>query len=708
MRHLFFDTETNAFYPGCMAPPLVCFQYCFDTGPARLLHGRADRSTILAIVTDALRDSDCMLVGHNIAYDMVCLAAYEPDLMPLIFAAYEQNRITDTMFRQKLADISRGRYRTRQYNLADCADIHDYQPDDGLEAFTRNAAGKKADPWRVRYGELAEIGLHHWPPTAVRYALNDALATRHVYQSQAARYAKAWYCDEFNQARKFLCLRLMEVWGVRTDEQGVDSLRVGAMQEIENTRGLLAEYGLISQVKKAGELVWKRNTKATQARVKEAYERLGKPYPRPKQQKDKATGKLKPQSENASTDSDACNNADDYVLEQYAKYSQMCKVLASDVPMLEAGMKWPIHTHFDIVESGRTSSASPNIQNPRRMAGVRECFVPRDGRVFIDADMSALELRTVAQVCKRLVGYSRLADVLNPSAAYPNGRDPHTMVAATTLGLDYAGGLALIDAKDHGFDNQRTMAKGMNFGFPGGLGAKSFPAFAWRAYRVRITEDEVKARKEEWLLSYPEFRDYHRYIGDTYEGGVCHLFTNRLRGRVTFTAAANSFFQGLGADACGGALWEVTKACYAVRASYLYGSRPVNFMHDSILTETEPANAHDALAEQERRMCEGSAPYLPDVPPKVDGKAMTRWSKDAARIVDRGRVVAWAPLARGETLDDYARRIGCGVDARGLAKAYESQGKTFGKSDAQRVKDAARAAQFMAALAAEEEQEEAA
>lgn len=695
MKHLFFDTETERFDAGYMAPEIVCMQYCYDTSEPVLLHGRADRDAMLRVVRDALRDPECMLVGHNIAYDLVCFAALDPDLLPLMFAAYEQDRVTDTLYRQKLVDIARGRYRTRQYDLASCAEIHEFP-----------TALDKLDPWRVRYGELASIALAYWPASAIAYALKDASATRWVFQSQEHRYHRTWLCDEFNQARKFFCLRLMEVWGIRTDERGVESLRIGAMQEIESVRGLLVDYGLVSlKSPRKNDGVYKRNMKAVRERVKAAYAAQGKDYPRPKQQKDKVTGKLKPVSQNPAIDNDACMQADDYVLEQYAKYSQMTKVLSADVPMLAGGCYHPIHTHFDIVESGRTSSASPNIQNPRRMVGVRECFVPRDGRVFIDADQSALELRTVAQVCRRIVGYSKLADVLNPSREYPKGRDPHTMVAATTMAIAYDEFNRR--KKETEFDNMRTMAKGMNFGFPGGLGAKSFPAFAWRAYKVRITEGEVAKRKEEWLAAYPEFRDYHRFIGETYERGVTHLFTNRIRGRVTFTSAANSFFQGLGADVCGGSLWEVTKACYAVRSSVLYGSRPVNFMHDSILTETDPEIASEALAEQERLMILGGAPYLPDVPPAVDGKAMTRWSKDAARLEYAGRVVPWSPLSDGETIDDWARRLGCGV-SKSVTEAYDAQVKALRRGHAKRADEAKRAAEFMAALAAEEQEDEAA
>jgi hypothetical protein len=161
---------------------------------------------------------------------------------------------------------------------------------------------------------------------------------------------------------------------------------------------------------------------------------------------------------------------------------------------------------------------------------------------------------------------------------------------------------------------------------------------------------------------------------------------------VTFTSAANSYFQGLGADVCGGALWNVCRACYTDTRSFLYGSRPVNFMHDSILTETDYENAHDALADQERLMLEGSAPYLPDVPPAVDGKAMTRWSKDAMRITHNGaktskggRVVPWSPLASlEESLDDYARR--CDLSVAACADTYAVQIKTMTKAREARAK----------------------
>jgi DNA polymerase I-like protein with 3'-5' exonuclease and polymerase domains len=76
-------------------------------------------------------------------------------------------------------------------------------------------------------------------------------------------------------------------------------------------------------------------------------------------------------------DSDACKSSGDPLLEAYAEFSSMSKVLSNDVEMLRKGTVVPIHTHFDMADTGRVTSAKPNTMNPRRLAGVRECYVPR-------------------------------------------------------------------------------------------------------------------------------------------------------------------------------------------------------------------------------------------------------------------------------------------------------------------------------------------
>jgi DNA polymerase I-like protein with 3'-5' exonuclease and polymerase domains len=80
--------------------------------------------------------------------------------------------------------------------------------------------------------------------------------------------------------------------------------------------------------------------------------------------------------------------------------------------------------------------------------------------VFLQADYEQLELRTLAQACITLFGFSKLGEALNA------GRDPHTEVAARILKKDYEWCIA--NKKVYEVDMARQTGKVANFGFPGG------------------------------------------------------------------------------------------------------------------------------------------------------------------------------------------------------------------------------------------------
>lgn len=264
--------------------------------------------------------------------------------------------------------------------------------------------------------------------------------------------------------------------------------------------------------------------------------------------------------------------------------------------------------------------------------------------MFIQGDYPALELHTLGQACIDLVGYSTLAKSIN------SGIDPHMALGAKILGIPYE------EAKRRGKHDKeiylaRQTAKVANFGLPGGLGIEKFVFFAKKSYKVVLTEARAKELKQQWLLQWPEMKDYFAFIRKLVDNPkklatLRHLRSNRWRAGATYTAAANSFFQGLGADAATAAMYEVQKECYAVPTSPLFGARAVNFIHDELILESRLGpGTHDAAMRLGAIMADVANRWLPDCPfEPVETLLMTRWSKAAEPIFDsNGRLTPWSP-----------------------------------------------------------------
>lgn len=630
---LSLDCETDLIAPGKQAPELACVAIWAESGASRL-YGRREW---LNAIAPLIRDPQVRITGHGIAFDMAVLGNEAPHLLPDIFAAYEADRIYCTEIRAKLIDIARGwrkfhpdkrgKLQKSTYNLEDLS----------LRDLNRQL---DKDTWRLRYGELKHVPIHAWPEGAKIYPLEDTRAGFDLWQFQ--EQFGAFLRDQFRQTRSAFWIRLMSNWGIHTDPQGVWELAQRTQRDFDKIAEELKAAGLLRpdrQVKRRATGLLEtekgsRNVKAAGERLIAAYARQGKDYPRAP----KGGPKL---------DEQACLDSGDPILALYAKATSLGNVLSKDVPELEKGVQVPIHSYFDpLKETGRTSSAGPNIQNVKRVPGIRECFVPRPGTVFIASDYGGLELCTLAQVCKTVLGYSTLADALNA------GWDPHLMIASKILGADYQVLKEIRSGTSHPWftsddvDNARQTGKVANFGFPGGLGAATLVAYALMSYGVRMTEDQARDLKRIWLETWPEMRLYFNWINAQTSAPqplICQLYSERYRGGPSYTAACNSYFQGLGSDIAKDAGWHIIKACYVLRESPLWGCRPVNFVHDEFILEAPERRAHEAAIELARIMMARARVWLPDVSIKCEPLIMSRWSKKAKPVWQDGRLVPWRP-----------------------------------------------------------------
>lgn len=634
-----FDTETHLFEPGNMAPRVVCLTW--DDG---------DYSGIVAgdedVETKALRllKSGEVLVGHNAAYDAAVLMATYPKLIELFFAAYHEGRMRCTMVREKLLDIARGRHfiQKGRYSLAKIAERYKIIPKGALDE-----AKEGEDAWRLRYSELDGVPLEDWPQEAIDYAVGDAILTAAIYAAQEARAYRIGYDlpDQEAQVCAASALHLAGVWGVHTDPDRVEPLRATTRERMEVLADELIHVGLASRrTKRDGTIVFKKSVKELRERVRNWHLARGLPIPLT-------------EGGNTATDKDTLDDIDDesgeFGVEVWQKFSRLQKAQSTYIERLPEGYDLPIHARYNVlVDTGRGSCSGPNWQNQPRPEDddeitVRECVVARDGCVFVACDYDSQEMRTWAEACTRIIGWSRLADLYNDDPDF----DPHTALAVDQLiteeSINYEEGLQRKKIKGDVVYKMRQRAKIPNFGLPGGMGKRGLRKFA-RGYGARISNDEAGDLIEAWRTMWPESVPYFAHIralvGSDGHGLLTQLVSGRQRGRVTYTQAANSYFQGLAADASKAALWEVSRRCYAVSTSALYGWRPVLFIHDEIIIEGPEAGAHEAAVELQAVMVEVMERYCTHVPARATASVMRRWYKDAKPVHnEQGRLIPWEP-----------------------------------------------------------------
>jgi DNA polymerase-1 len=683
-----FDTETDLIRPGRHAPALACLTYQSPGAEAVIVHARDAEP----VIRGWLLDPAIRLVGHNVAYDLAVICEAFPQLRPLVFAAYDADRITDTQVRQWLLDNAAGCFRGRPDAKGKWIP-YEYT----LEALAKRAGGMQLqkDGWRLSYGNFLETPLDQWPARAVevqaagraripaleaaraadpdnkalakelewlremcasdpgqciKYPLDDARATLAVYLAQERHVA--YLDDQHRQARAYFALYLSSVWGLRTDKEGVDALRGAIEAELEELEEELVLAGLMR-------VDGSRDTKAAKARMVEVCRRERMAIPRTDAHEKCAKGEDPDAcTEHVSLDSDACERSEDELLLSYSHATTLRKVLSNDIVALAGGTLYPVHTRYGFAATGRTTSSKPNIQSQSKRDGIREAFVPRPGKVFIEADFPSLELYTLAQCCVSWLGKSRLAEVLNA------GMDPHLGLAAVMLGRTYEA--ALQEKGKSEVKKARQLAKPANFGRPGGMGVAKFIAATRKAMGRKAFAELFGATPEEqekkvrevfafWEQAWPEMPDYFARVNalldeDTGRAMTETLFTKRVRGNATYCATANNGFQALGADCAKHAAWLLAKACYVDQGSPLFNSRVVAFIHDEFIVETDDGpGMHEAAYELARLMGEGANAYLPDVPipiAKIEPTAMRRWSKKAETKLDAaGRLQVWMPEA---------------------------------------------------------------
>jgi hypothetical protein len=591
---LFLDCETHLIGPRKLAPPIVCTAYAGPEGPGSVTLGSS------ALSSAVLLDPDVVIVGHNIAFDLASLLAERPDLVSEIFDAYAAGRVRDTMIRQHLLDIGYGVGVKRSYALDAC-----------YKRATGRDLDKGPDTWRLRYAELDGVPLDQWPREALAYPAADVEATRAVYLEQE-NYPH-FLADQDRQTASAFARHLVAAWGLEPHAPSVDRWEKDTRARFAELARTLVDAGLMRRDES-------RDTKAASARLESVFAAEGLEVPRTP-------------SGAVSLSEDACLRCHDPVMRAYGQIGAVKARLSKDLPILRRTV---CHTRFGLAASGRATSSDPNIQNLGREGGVRECFRAPAGYVYVICDYSTLELRTLAEVQCEWFGSSPLADAIN------GGLDVHLDLAATLLGVSYQDAKDRLAAGDKEIKHHRQIAKGANFGFPGGLGAGAMVGYVRASTGITLSLDAARDLRDAWLRRWT-MGPYFERIRSTTEARqpLEQLRSGRLRGGCGFTDGANTMFQGLAADIAHDALRSVVRRCYEDRAGdVLGGCRVVNFVHDEIDMIAPEATAHEAAEALREEMIAAGARWCKHVKIEAVPALARALSKGAEpKHDDRGRLI---------------------------------------------------------------------
>ncbi len=169
---------------------------------------------------------------------------------------------------------------------------------------------------------------------------------------------------------------------------------------------------------------------------------------------------------------------------EYRTLSKLKGTYIDSLPSLVNPGTGRIHTSYNqaVAATGRLSSSEPNLQNiPIRTPEgrmIRRGFVPAEGRVYVGADYSQIELRVMAHLSRdeRLI------------RAFREGRDIHRAAAEELFG-----------ASD---DERRRRAKEVNFGILYGMSPFGL------SRELGIGGREAKAYIDQYFDRYPGVKDY--------------------------------------------------------------------------------------------------------------------------------------------------------------------------------------------------------
>lgn len=208
------------------------------------------------------------------------------------------------------------------------------------------------------------------------------------------------------------------------------------------------------------------------------------------------------------------------IIGKILEYRGLRKLLSTYIdalPLLLNPKDNRIHTSYNqtITSTGRLSSSNPNLQNipirDEQGKEIRKAFIPSDGRIFLAADYSQIELRIMAHLSKD----PHMVEAFN------SGEDIHAATAAKIYKIPISEVTS----------DMRRKAKTANFGIIYGISVFGL------AERLNIPRSEAKELIDGYFESYP---DVKKYMDESIKVAQDQGYVETVMGRKRFLPDINS------------------------------------------------------------------------------------------------------------------------------------------------------------------------
>ena len=273
-----------------------------------------------------------------------------------------------------------------------------------------------------------------------------------------------------------------------------------------------------------------------------------------------------------------------------------------------------IHASFKMAGTitGRFSCSKPNLQQIPRDKVFRSLFKAPDGKTFVIADYSQMELRVAALV----TGETKLLQ------AYEEGKDIHALTASM-----------LLNKKPEEISkDERQIAKAVNFGLLYGQGHKGLRDCAESKHGVTLSEEEAKTYREAWFKAYPGFALWHKRTAfQSYQSLSITTPLGRKR-KFTFSKEVDTYTanKAYNMPIQGGAA-EVMLAALGRLPNLLSGldAKPIAVIHDEVIVETSLTDAPQVVKALEDAMVQGMLDVFPKASTLglVDANIASTWAE---------------------------------------------------------------------------------